>query len=515
MVKASTGGRIPTSLRNPGTSNFFFRSPTPLSLSLLIFLCGLSIFLVLLYSTEVFDGDQQNGTSPANQHKGVASDLQSQQVIFKTPDDGPWDAPFGNGLNQCIKPTMKYKGVHESGHYLTVRTNGGLNQMRTGIADMVAVARMMNATLMIPQLDKRSYWKDSSVFSDIFDENHFVQSLVDDVRVVKELPDELENAPRARKHFSSWSGLSYYEEMTQLWKEYKVIHVAKSDSRLANNDLPLDIQRLRCRALYHALRFSPSIENLGKRLIERLRSRAGRYIALHLRYEKDMLAFTGCTCGLSSTESNELKALREATNHWKIKKLNSTEQRNAGLCPLTPKEVGILLRALGYPPSTLIYVAAGEIYGGKSRLTDLKSRFPNLVFKESVASEEELRTFSSHASQTAALDYIISVESDVFLSSYSGNMARAVEGHRRFLGHRKTITPDRKGLVQVFDKLESGQLKEGSSLSAIVKKMHKNRRGAPRERMGPPPGIKGRARFRYEESFYANPYPECICRSKS
>lgn len=136
--------------------------------------------------------------------------------------------------------------------------------MRTGICDMVAVARMMNATLVIPQLDKRSFWQDSSIFSDIFDEPYFIEFLQSDVHIVRELPKELESAPRARKHFTSWSGVSYYEEMAKLWEDYQVIHVPKSDSRLANNDLPLDIQRLRCRALYQALRFSSSIENFGK-----------------------------------------------------------------------------------------------------------------------------------------------------------------------------------------------------------------------------------------------------------
>ncbi|XP_057544324.1 O-fucosyltransferase 38 isoform X2 [Amaranthus tricolor] len=385
--------------------------------------------------------------------------------------------------------------------------------LNTKIADMVAVARIMNATLVIPTLDKRSFWQDSSAFGDIFDELHFIRSLQQDVRIVKELPRHLESVPRARKHFGSWSGMSYYENMTHLWKEYQVIHVVKSDSRLANNDLPLDIQRLRCRALFHALRFSPPIELLGKTLVERLRSRGGQYIALHLRYEKDMLAFTGCTYGLSDAESEELRIMRENTRHWKIKKINSTEQRNAGLCPLTPREVGIFIKALGYPASTLIYIAAGEIYGGARRLSELTSRFPNVVFKETLATQDELRLFSHHASQTAAIDYIISLESDVFIPSHSGNMARTVEGHRRFLEHRKTITPDRKGLIEVFDKLDSRYLEEGPSLSRIVKKIHRNRQGTPRRRSAPPPGIKGRARFRYEESFFQNPYPECICNS--
>ncbi|CAM8946401.1 unnamed protein product [Rhodiola kirilowii] len=422
-----------------------------------------------------------------------------------------WKPPKNKDFEPCVDPSENYTTPEGSHGYLIVQTNGGLNQMRAGICDMVAVARIINATLVIPELDKRSFWQDSSNFSDVFDEDYFINTLADDIKIVRKLPEELSNATIAVKEFRSWSGVEYYQdEIANIWKEYQVIRADKSDSRLANNNLPVDIQKLRCRACYKALRFSPKIEAMGKLLTERMRS-YGRYIALHLRYEKDMLAFSGCTYGLSPEEADELKMIRENTSHWKVKEIDAEEQRRKGYCPMTPKEVGMFLSALGYPRNTPIYIAAGEIYGGEARMVELRVRFPMLMNKEQLVTPEELEPFVYHASQMAALDYIVSVESDVFIPSYSGNMARAVEGHRRFLGHKKTISPDRKALVHLFDKIDRGSMKEGKSLSYQIIEIHKRRQGSPRKRKGPISGTKGSDRFRSEEPFYVNPIPECLC----
>ena len=51
--------------------------------------------------------------------------------------------------------------------------------------------------------------------------------------------------------------------------------------------------------------------------------------------------------------------------------------------------------------------------------------------KEKILSPDELRPFQNHSTQMAALDYMVSLASDIFIPSYDGNMARVVEGHRR------------------------------------------------------------------------------------
>ncbi|CAH8253212.1 unnamed protein product [Arabidopsis lyrata] len=442
-------------------------------------------------------------TSPSSSKLNMTSGI---------PDfDKLWKPPPNRDFVPCVNPNPSYTSSLESRGYLLVHTNGGLNQMRAGICDMVAIARIINATLVVPELDKRSFWQDTSKFSDVFDEDHFINALSKDIRVIKKLPKGIDGLTKVVKHFKSYSGLSYYQnEIASMWDEYKVIRAAKSDSRLANNNLPPDIQKLRCRACYEALRFSTKIRSMGKLLVDRMRS-YGLYIALHLRFEKDMLAFSGCNHGLSASEAAELRKIRKNTAYWKVKDIDGRVQRLKGYCPLTPKEVGILLTALGYSSNTPIYIAAGEIYGGESRLADLRSRFSMLTSKENLATSEELKPFMNHSTQMAALDYIVSVESDVFIPSYSGNMARAVEGHRRYLGHRKTISPDRKGIVRLIDRIGRGAEKDNRKVYERIIDIHKTRQGSPKRRKGPVSGTKGLERHRSEESFYENPLPECLC----
>lgn len=401
-----------------------------------------------------------------------------------------------------LRPSRNYT----SNGFLRVTCNGGLNQMRAAICDMVTVARFLNLTLVVPELDKTSFWADTSEFEDIFDVKHFIASLRDEVRIIRRLPKRFNRNNGFQLLVMqpiSWSSEKYYfQQVLPLFNKHKVIHFNKTDARLANNGLPLDFQRLRCRVNFQALKFTPKIEALGYKLIQMLQGK-GPFIALHLRYEMDMLAFSGCNHGCSEEEAEELKRMRYAYPWWRDKEINSKEKRSQGLCPLTPEETGLILQALGIDKNTQIYIASGETYGSERRLAALRAAFPNMMKKDMLLDPDDLRQFRNHSSQMAALDFMVSVASNIFIPTYDGNMARLVEGHRRYLGFKKTILLDRKRLVQLLDLFQNGTL-PWHEFATSVRGAHEKRSGQPTLRRVIPDKPKE------EDYFYANPQ-ECFC----
>ncbi|KAM7486912.1 hypothetical protein LguiA_002921 [Lonicera macranthoides] len=385
--------------------------------------------------------------------------------------------------------------MHPTG-YLLIATSGGLNQQRTGITDGVVAARILNATLVVPTLDQKSFWKDASNFSEIFDVDWFISNLSKDVKIIKALPlrEGKPWTPYTMRVPRKCNERCYQTRLLRVFVKRGAVRLTKFDYRLSNR-LDPELQKLRCRVNYHALRFTNHITEMGKKLVQRMRTMSRHYIALHLRFEPDMLAFSGCYYGGGEKERTELGKIRR---RWKtLHKSNPDKGRRQGRCPLTPEEVGLMLRALGYDKDVHIYVASGEVYRGEETLAPLKALFPNFHSKETIASKEELQPFFGFSSRMAALDFTVCDESDVFVTNNNGNMAKMLAGRRRYFGHKPTIRPNAKKLYRLFLNRENMTWEEFAS---GVRTRQKGFMGAPME-VRPGRGV-----------FHENPYP-CICQS--
>ncbi|XP_010235394.2 O-fucosyltransferase 6 [Brachypodium distachyon] len=414
-----------------------------------------------------------------------------------TAADDLWGSKLASKFYGCSNSSSKFpdsSNVTQPDRYLMIVTSGGLNQQRTGIIDAVVAARILNATLVVPKLDQTSFWKDASDFAEIFDVDWFITSLSKDVRIVKELPKigGKVRTPHRMRVPRKCTQRCYLNRVLPALIKRHVVRLTKFDYRLANR-LDSDLQKLRCRVNYHALRFTDPIEEMGEKIIRRMRERSTYFIALHLRFESDMLAFSGCYYGGGEKEKRELGAIRK---RWKTLHASIPEkERRHGRCPLTPEEVGLMLKALGYRNNVHIYVASGEIYGGARSLAPLKALFPNLHTKETIASKDELAPFSKYSSRMAALDFIVCDGSDAFVTNNNGNMAKILAGRRRYLGHKRTIRPNAKRLYSLF--LTRGNM----SWDAFSSKVHMFQKGF----MGEPKELRpGRGEF------HENP-STCIC----
>lgn len=425
----------------------------------------------------------------------------------------------------CLKSTDgKYFGIEKESPgpsgFLIVEANGGLNQQRSAICNAVAVAGLLNAILVIPRFEFNSVWKDPSEFGDIYDEDHFVATLDGYIKVVRELPDllmerydyNITNIPNFR--VQAWATASYYMgEVYPVLQEQGVIRIAPFANRLAMN-VPPHIQLLRCMANYKALRFSDPISTLAdklvKRMIEKSSGTGGKYVSIHLRFEEDMVAFSCCLYDGGKAEKLEMDAFREKWWKGKFKRKDRVIvpglNRINGKCPLTPLEVGMMLRGMGFDNNTSIYLASGKIYQAERHSAPLLKMFPLVYTKEYLATPDELAPFEGYSSRLAALDYTVCLFSEVFVTTHGGNFPHFLMGHRRFLfdGHSKTINPDKRKLVPLFQDMNISWVTFKDQLEIMLSENDRKGIMVPRVR-----------KINRKTSIYTYPLPECRCLQQS
>ncbi|MQM10358.1 hypothetical protein Taro_043251 [Colocasia esculenta] len=350
------------------------------------------------------------------------------------------------------------------GRFLIAVVSGGLNQQRNQIVDAVVIARILDAALVLPVLQVNRVWGDESEFSDIFDERRFKRTLADDVKVISTLPSShlgkrpAKGVPMPFGAGEAWVRAQYMRKLDRSG----ILLIRDLDSRLSKRLNP-DLQKLRCKVAFQALRFRPWIEEIGESMARRM-SEQGPYVALHLRLEKDVWVRTGCSPGLG--EAADRAVTEDRASHPELltsrSSLTPHERYLAGLCPLNATELSILLRGVGMTRSTRIYWAGGEPFGGEEALRPLTSSFSSLLSKWSLARPGELDGLVHRPSVLGAIDYIVCLRSGVFLANHGGNMAKALQGHRAFMGYSGDVVPKKRLVVHLLQNksLEEDEIKD-------------------------------------------------------
>nr|XP_011460620.1 PREDICTED: uncharacterized protein At1g04910-like isoform X1 [Fragaria vesca subsp. vesca] len=468
---------------------------------------------------------------------------------FKQESSTLWEEPNRSQVaawKPCAdRKVAKSLGIYKkSNGYILISANGGLNQQRVAICNAVAVASLLNATLVIPRFLYSNVWNDPSQFGDIYQEEYFIDVMKDEVDIVKELPSHLASLDlEAIGSLITDADLvkeakptDYVRTVLPILLKNGVVHFLGYGNRLGFDPLPSELQRLRCKCNFHALKFVPEIQHVGSLLVRRIRKYDAalsvldkqllgnfmhsidskrhdaaargpfKYLALHLRFEIDMVAYSLCDFGGGESERNELQAYREI--HFPLlierlknsKSVSQSELRKLGKCPLTPEEAALVLAGLGFKHRTYIYLAGSQIYGGNSRMNSFTNLYPNLVTKETLLTPRELAPFQNFSSKLAALDFIACATSDVFAMTDSGSqLSSLVSGFRTYYGggSAPTLRPNKKRLAAI---LSENSTMGWNSFEDRVKKMIEE-------------GQRVHVR-RFGRSIYRQPRcPQCMCKS--
>ncbi|KAJ6327457.1 hypothetical protein OIU76_004564 [Salix suchowensis] len=324
--------------------------------------------------------------------------------------------------------------------------------MRRDFCDGIGIARLLNATLVMPKFEAAAYWNESSGFADVFDVDYFIQQMDGFIKVVKELPPEVASKEPFRVDCSKRKGhFDYIESVLPSLLKYQFISITPAMSQRRDR-YPLHAKAALCQACYGALRLTRSLEQKAAELLEAIPK---PFLSLHLRFEPDMVAYSQCEYqGLSPASKDAIEAARGDRKPWTGELARIWRKR--GKCPLTPNETAFIFQALSIPTNTNIYLAAGD---GLMEIEGLKSIYTNVVTKSELLSGEDF--LNMHGNTKAALDYYASINSDFYVATFFGNMDKMVAAMRAYKGLHNTVFLSRRAYAELTSKgLDGKELKQ-------------------------------------------------------
>lgn len=201
-------------------------------------------------------------------------------------------------LQPYANPRNTYPVPRDHNGFLFAKIYGGFDHVRSSICDLVAVARLLNATLVIPEIQESLRSKGISSkfrsFSYVYNEEQFIAALSNDVTIVKSLPKDLKKE-RKKKNYPTFSirysasPRFYINEVLPKLKVSQVVGLLIADGGCLESILPKDMeeyQRLRCRVAFHALQFRPEIQALGNLMVARYLCSSSSCLNIFCSYTK-------------------------------------------------------------------------------------------------------------------------------------------------------------------------------------------------------------------------------------
>ncbi|XP_031481094.1 protein MANNAN SYNTHESIS-RELATED 1-like [Nymphaea colorata] len=313
-------------------------------------------------------------------------------------------------LRHCwskLQPKEKRKG------YITLTLINGAHYHLSQIADAVAVARYLGATLVVPDIQGSSS-REKRKFGEIYDIDKFVNNLVGVVEIARDpttitagIPAIVRIPTRPRHDVID----ERVEPIFRVTRSVRLVSYFPSLNMKIRGFQKREVDSAFCLGMFGTLDLQPELLTVADQMIEKLRSLTrksdGHFIAIDLRL--NLLQLKGC-------------------------KVTSGRNR----C-FSAQEIGNFLRKTGFTSETVIYLTQSKWH---KEFDPLKSIFPRTYTKESVIPGDKMDLILDRKSiELEAIDFHICTHSDIFVPAIPGLFYANVVGRRIAAGRTQILVP--------------------------------------------------------------------------